>query len=205
MMVVHLLLKLIIVHGVAQNCKMKEPAIHSHQSFMKFWDKNYPETPPINYLFKHNLKNRWLRIHSLPASKRYADTKGEWDILLHRQNTIISDLITENSGIKVVVNFIEIDNYLFKSFNFINIGVFKDRENETVFQSFLFETSWQTNTLNPLLIMVAQEEMRAFIIGDDCLIAPYDGGVDLILKDGYTKGLLKEKYKNWLSEREDGL
>jgi hypothetical protein len=53
--------------------------------------------------------------------------------------------------------------------------------------------------------MIAQEEMRAFIIGDDCLIAPYDGGVDLILKDGYTKGLLKEKYKNWLSARKDGL
>lgn len=124
---------------------------------------------------------------------------------MHRQNTIISDLVGEDVAIKVVVNFIEIDNYLFKSFNFINIGVFTDMERETVFQSFLFETNWSTNTLNPLLIMIAQEEVRAFIIAEDCLVAPYDGGMDLVFKDGYTKGLYKEKYKAWLSTREDGL
>ncbi len=179
--------------------------IHSKESFLEYWNSLYPETPPINYFFKELLTKRWLRIHSLPQSKRYADTKEEWDILLHRQNTVISDLIGEDAAIKVVVNFIEIDNYLFKSFNLINTGVFTDMERETVFQSFLFETTWQKNTLDPLLIMIAEEEMRAFIIGEDCLVAPYDGGMDLIFKDGYTKGLYKEKYKDWLSKREDGL
>jgi hypothetical protein len=185
---------------------MKEGiTIHSKESFLGYWNSLYPETPPINYFFKERFKKRWLRIHSLPQSKRYADTKEEWDILLDRQNTVISDLIGEDAVIKVVINFIGIDNYLFKSFNFINIGVFTDMERETVFQSFLFETTWQKNTLNPLLIMIAQEEMRAFIIGDDCLIAPYDGGMDLIFKDGCTKGVFKEKYNDWLSAREDGL
>jgi hypothetical protein len=179
--------------------------IHSKESFLIYWNNLYPETPPINYFFKERLKKRWLRIHSLPESKRYAESKEEWDILLYRQNTAISNLIGEEKPIKVVINFIETDNYLFKSFNFINIGVFNDMERETVFQSFLFETSWQANTLNPLLIMIAQDEMRAFIIAEDCLIAPYDGGMDLIFKDGYTKGLFKEKYKAWLSKREDGL
>jgi hypothetical protein len=185
---------------------MEESAtIHSKKSFLEYWNSLYPETPPINYFFKERLKKRWLRIHSLPQSKRYADTKEEWDILFHRQNTVIADLVGEDAAIKVVVNFIEIDNYLFKSFNFINIGVFTDMERETVFQSFLFEITWQENTLNPMLIMIAQEEMRAFIIGDNCLIAPYDGGMDVVFKDGYTKGLFKEKYKDWLSVREDGL
>jgi hypothetical protein len=179
--------------------------IHSKESFLSYWNKLYPETPPINYFFKERLKKRWLRIHSLPESKRYAETKEEWDILLLRQNTIISDLIENEAPINVVVNFIEIDNYLFKSFDFINIGVYTDMERETVFQSFLFETTWQAYTLDSLLKMIAQDEMRAFIIAKDSLIAPYDGGVDLIFKDGYTKGVYKEKYKTWLSKREDGL
>jgi hypothetical protein len=179
--------------------------IHSKESFLAYWNNLYPETPPINYFFKERLKKRWLRIHSLPESKRYAESKEEWDVLLQRQNNVISNLIDEQELIKVVINFIEIDNCLFKSFDFINIGVFKDMERETVFQSFLFETIWQANSLNPLLIMIAQDEMRAFIIAKDCLIAPYDGGMDLIFKDGYTKGLYKEKYKAWLSKREDGL
>ena len=30
------------------------------EQFQKFWAANYPETLPINYLFKQNLKSRWL-------------------------------------------------------------------------------------------------------------------------------------------------
>ncbi len=175
------------------------------KDFQQFWAKNYSETPPINYLLKHNLKSRWLRIHSLPESKRYAETEEEWSILLERQNTIIDDLIGQNSVINIVVNYIETDSFLFKMFGFTNIGVFKDEKNDAVFQSFIFETVWQTNGLNSMLRQVADENLRAFIIGEDCLIAPYDGGVDMILKDSATRNFYQNKYKNWLSKREDGM
>ncbi len=175
------------------------------EEFQQFWAENYPETLPINYLFKHNLKSRWLRIHSLPESKRYAQTKEESEALLNRQNSIIDDLILQNAKINVVVNFIEIDSFLFQMFNFTNIGVFVDKDGEAVFQSFNFETTWETNGLNPMLLEIADDNLRAFIIGEDCLIAAYDGGMDLIFKDEPTKYFYKRKYKNWLSAREDGL
>jgi hypothetical protein len=175
------------------------------EEFQQLWAENYPETLPINYLFKHNLHHRWLRIHSLPESKRYAQTKEESDALLNRQNTVIDDLIQQNSEINVVVNFIDIDSFLFRMFNFTNIGVFVDDKTEAVFQSFIFETTWETNSLNPMLIEIADDNLRAFIIGEDCLISPYDGGMDLIFKDEPTKYVYKRKYKSWLSEREDGL
>jgi hypothetical protein len=173
--------------------------------FNKFWAKNYPETLPINYFFKHRLKSRWLRIHSLPESKRYAENEEEQAVLLHRQNTLIADLVGQNSVINVVVNFIEIDNFLFQKFDLTNIGVFKDSDNETVFQAFIFETKWTTGSLNSMLIEIADDNLRAFIIGDDCLIAPYDGGVDIILKDTATRDFYQSKYKLWLSAREDSL
>jgi hypothetical protein len=175
------------------------------EEFQQFWAANYPETLPINYLFKHNLKSRWLRIHSLPESKRYAENDEDWRILLERQNTIIDDLIGQNSVVNVVVNFIEIDSFLFKMFDFTNIGVFADNESETVFQSFIFEIVWETNHLNPMLREIANDKLRAFMIGKDCLIAPYDGGVDITFKDSATRDFYKLKYKNWLSTREDGL
>jgi hypothetical protein len=37
------------------------------------------------------------------------------------------------------------------------------------------------------------------------IIAPYDGGVDIIFGDKHPLSIFKEKYKNWLSKREDGL
>jgi hypothetical protein len=42
-------------------------------------------------------------------------------------------------------------------------------------------------------------------VDDDTLIAPYDGGVDLILKDKEIRDQYKSKYRNWLSKRDDGL
>jgi hypothetical protein len=177
----------------------------SRERFLTRWNALYPETPPINYLFKHRLQKRWARIHSLPEAKRYPQTTDEWRELERRQNAVIDHLVPQMTNVRIVINAIEIDNYLFKAFDLDNIGVFVDEEGETVFQSFMFETTWESDTLNPLLAMIAGDQMRAFIMAPDCLIAPYDGGMDIILKDPQTCWEFKRRFKAWLSSREDGL
>jgi hypothetical protein len=62
------------------------------EDFQNLWTLNYPDTIPISYRFKHDYSDRWFRIHSLPESKRYAENESEWEILLSRQNEIITDL-----------------------------------------------------------------------------------------------------------------
>lgn len=173
--------------------------------FLEGWQRLYPETPPISHFFKVRLPARWARIHSLPDAKRYPTTAAEWDVLLARQNRVIGSLLAPGSTIRIVVNSIEIDCYLFTAFELENIGVFVDDEGETVFQSFQFETIWEADTLNSLLTLIAEDEMRAFVIGPDCLIAPYDGGIDVILKDPPTCSAFKHRFKDWLSKRADGL
>jgi hypothetical protein len=172
--------------------------------FDLFWQKKYPGTLPINNLFGLTLKNRWIRIHSLPESKRYAETEAEYSIIFERQNTIISDLIAYNEKIKVVINYIAIDSPFFAKYDLSNIGVFVDNEGETVYQSFIFEIKWQQNIINDVLKEIADDQLRAYIIGKNCLISPYDGGVDIYLKDKATRDLYKNKYKDWLSQRDDG-
>jgi hypothetical protein len=39
-------------------------------TFLAYWNQLYPETLPISHLFKHRLRTRWARIHSLPHAKR---------------------------------------------------------------------------------------------------------------------------------------
>jgi hypothetical protein len=186
------------------NLNLKFEGIMNKKQFEDYWAKNYPETSPINYLFRTNLKDKWFRIHSLPNSKRYADTEEEYKMIADRQNTIIDDLIMPNAKIKVVINYIEISNPLFKKYDFVNLGVYVDKQGEAVFQSFLFGIKWNTNELDDLLKYIANDEMRAFIIGNNCLIAPYDGGMDIYLNDSETRDFYKNKYKEWLSIREDG-
>jgi hypothetical protein len=172
--------------------------------FLAYWDTHYPETPPIGYLFKQLLPKRWARIHSLPDSKRYADTDEEWACLLHRQNRVIGDLVGDGNVVQIVIDHIEPDNHLFQSENLHDIGVFSRGQDEPVHQCYAYETTWDFNQQHPLLLMIADETMRAFIIGPDCLIAPYAGGMDLIFKDPHTTWEFKRKYQSWLSPRADG-
>jgi hypothetical protein len=173
--------------------------------FLSYWHGLYSESPPIAPFFKQRFSKRWARIHSLPESKRYANTKAEWDVLLDRQNRVIDSLIEQHALIRIVINYIDIDCYLFQSFDLENIGVFVDEEGETVYQSFTFETTWESHTLNPILSLIAWGDLRAFFIAPDYLIAPYDGGIDVILKDAHSCWAFKRKFKDWLSKREDGL
>jgi hypothetical protein len=179
--------------------------LQAHLDFISHWNAVYPETLPISHLFKWRLPDRWMRIHSLQASKRYPDNTAEWTTLLARQNALIDHLTVQASPITLVINAIREDSPLFHEFALENIGVFIDRDAETTFQSFSAEVIWQSGCLNRVLGMIAMEEVRGFIIGPDCLIAPYDGGVDVILKDSATRELCKEHFKAWLSKREDGL
>lgn len=71
--------------------------------FQKYWQTRYSESLPINYELKTVYPERWFRIHSLPESKRYAENESEYQIILDRQNTLINDLIGDNT--EIVVSF----------------------------------------------------------------------------------------------------
>lgn len=180
-------------------------SISEQQAFFKIWNARYPETPPVGYLFKHHLPRRWARIHNLPGSKRYAETADEWACLLYRQNTVIDDLAGPGTPLTVVINAYKEDNPLLKSEHAIFVGRYSAGDGEFEYPCYHYQTTWQPQEQERILRLIANDDMRAFYIAPDCLIAPYDGGVDLILKDEAALGVFKQKYRKWLSTREDGL
>jgi hypothetical protein len=174
--------------------------------FLADWQVRYPDVLPIRTLINgRTFPNRWMRIHSLPLSKRYADTPEEWAILLDRQNSLIDQLVPQGTEVQWVINWIEPDNHLFQSFGLEPLGIFQEAEDEPEYDSFLLETTWEHDPRHPLLIMIADETLRAFMIAPDCLIAPYDGGVDVIASDPHSCYALKRRFRDWLSKRADGL
>lgn len=193
------------------------------EEFKKVWSLTYNKSLPISNLFKIDFKEKWFRIHSLPNSKRYAESDGDWNILLTRQNQIINDLFTDNEKIFIVTGeynwgertkFITGEEDVFKPYNFVridNIALFEinsdDYDEDDIYRPAFAETTWSIDKHNNLLKAIANDETRAFFVSFDknIIVAPYDGGLDLILKDVQTKEKYKEKYKEWLSEREDGL
>jgi hypothetical protein len=193
------------------------------EDFQKLWTLNYPDTVPISYLFKHDYADRWFRIHSLPESKRYAEDENEWQIILSRQNEIITDLFGLETPILIVTGeynwgdnrqiHITDEEEIFKQFSFVrldNIELHKidaeQYDEPDIYKPAFAQTTWKPNYHDKLLREIANDDTRAFFIsfGKKVIVAPYDGGVDFVLKDSLTKENYKNKYRQWLSEREDG-
>jgi hypothetical protein len=193
------------------------------EQFNIFWASNFANTIPIQHYFKYDYAEKWFRIHSLPESKRYAENDQEWDVLLNRQNKIITDLFGENANLLLVTgdynynspNDINITNEepIFKTYSFIildSINLHKLSQDEydegQTFRAAFSKAIWNTDRHDALLKAIANDEVRAFFISLDnkVIVAPYDGGIDFILNDTATRNTYKQKYKEWLSQREDG-
>lgn len=194
------------------------------EQFKIFWTTTYPDGILISHSFRHIYNDRWFRIHSLPKSKRYAENKKEWTLLFDRQNGIITDLLGNNSkfilvtgdyyyeGVKEnypISKTKSISDIQFFPLEHINLHQQSPDEYEEgqVYRPLFSEQIWAPNKFNDLLKEIADDELRAFFISkeNNCIIAPYDGGIDVILKDSKTRDNFKEKYKNFLSARQDGL
>ena len=62
------------------------------------------------------------------------------------------------------------------------------------------QTIWTPNGHNDLLKVIADDLDKAFFVSfeKNILIAPYDGGVDVILKDQATKEVYQRKHHEWV-------
>lgn len=194
-------------------------------SFQSQWDQFYPNNLPISHLLKHYFPQSWFRIHSLPESKRYANTPAEYELLLNRQNEIITDCLGDDASIFIVSghyftfsrNIKAYDPAFILAYKFhleqeinltqANPEYYDGEDKDHYFRPCSVKVAWQANEHNDLLKKIADDEVRAFMISfeQNIIVAPYDGGIDFIIFDKTKRNALRDKYKDWLSPREDGL
>lgn len=194
--------------------------------FESKWNSRFLNKVPIPYLFKYYFPDSWLRLHSFADSKRYADNSTQMNILLKHQNNVIDECLNSGSPIFIVsgnsfigdskipiYDQVSMLNYDFAAVPSINLHKidpehFDDGEdNDLYFTPMFTETLWEPNIHNDLLVKIANDETRAFFISfeKNVIIAPYDGGLDLIIEDCCLKNEIKKKYSELLSKRDDGL
>lgn len=66
---------------------------------------------------------------------------------------------------------------------------------------------WREGQWDEVLRAVALDELRVIFLSTSrgCLIAPYDGGVDVILPDPASRDACRLRYQAWLSPHPSGL
>ena len=93
----------------------------------------------------------------------------------------------------------------------LTIDLHKERpeeyEDEMYFDIYVKTEKWKNGNRDEILKAIADDEIRAMFVSTSrkCVIAPYDGGVDVIVDSTEKRDRLKAKYKDWLSDREDGM
>lgn len=182
------------------------------------WWSRWPDSPPIG----HELRcptDCWVRFHSLPESKRYADTAAEYEILLNRYNTVLTELFAGQPVYVVTMSFVPdegIEVWSSTDPHALNPGSrpwMRLREDEDsdpggTLHLHVSEQRWEPRILDPLLRAVADDECAGVIIMDTDLrrlYHPYDGGADVILAGPQERDALKNAHADWLSTHPLGL
>jgi hypothetical protein len=179
------------------------------------WDSRWPMKALLSWNLKSDYHARWVRFHSLPESKRYADTPEESDGIVRRHSTVLSELQSASNGGRFIVIATERDwrtsgagwtrQVLPNSWPW---RAWVRRDDGYLHRDYFWVSeSMSLSDLRPALLAVA-EERGSIVIADeamDWLYYPYDGGADVIARSPEEADALAVRHSEWLSQRDDGL
>ena len=196
--------------------------------FEQAWTQFHAGRHPLGWMLRNEDGSHWIRFHSLPQSKQYADTDEERAILLARQNTLAAEVIgagqcwlvqthwttlpgeidqadlndpfwaTREYGLKCAFEFLEGD------------GAEEDDpepEPDRPWRVHAARTEWSSGRFDRLLLSIAEEAAgpTLWMGTDGAIFAPYDGGIDLFLPASQAVELLRSRHSDWLSNDPLGL
>lgn len=192
--------------------------------FADFWKALHPSAKPVSWLMREADVPHWIRFHSLPFSKQYADTEEEYSILLGRQNALASAVLGEDSHCWMVQacwttpeGFIEVtdESVMFQATDEFRLKYafsFEDDQGDDIspvpWNVMAALVRWRQGGFDKVLLRIVDEQATPVIWASaesGAVFAPYDGGVDLFLPSEAIAQELRSKYADWLPSHPDGL
>ena len=185
----------------------------------KFWNKEFNGSSPEADNLKHVYKNRWVRFHSLPESKRYPENEDEFLEVFRRHNIVLQELCgNENKVLVILPEYSEnrlptkpepeLSSIFSMSVPWCTLQQHEDdEEHEFYWHLHVTEVEYSGCEFNSLFRMVANEEVSNVMIisiSNSMVFHPYDGGADIILESAEKRNQLKDNHNEWLSKHKDG-
>jgi hypothetical protein len=183
------------------------------------WNERWPGCSKVPYELR-SLRDRWVRFHTLPGSKRYPDTEAEYGIILARHNSVLDELATSPTVLVVTAGYSATAHRQEPLRSAETVAVHPDAtywtsictDDEPGFEVWMHlyagETPWAVGHLDPLLREVADDMIANVLIADvelRWLYHPYDGGMDVILPSTAEREALRDRHRAWLSAHRLGL
>jgi hypothetical protein len=165
---------------------------------------------PLAHLMRAALPEYWLRIHSLPESKRYPENDDEREIIFERHSRFGSALLGERAPCLVITSHFRgfrLSAALMPEFAWTPIHrVVEDDDN--AWHSWAAPTTRDAAAFRPLILAIAEGKTAhiAFLSDvTDCVFIPYDGGADGFSFDTALLQQLTREFAPWRSKHPLGL
>lgn len=187
---------------------------------VEIWTTYFPRLAPVGHVLRKALPNRWLRIHSLPQSKRYPESDLDYSELLTRHYSVAREILGEGGDALLFVHAYGIEKDLREAYGDVAWahGLRLDEVPVTTFppvggEDMPITTAgcsirWASGAWDALLRDVAEWRFPSVVLlnpesGE--VYAPYDGGADTLLADSNRVEALKIQWAAWLSTHPNGL
>ncbi len=157
---------------------------------------------------------RWLRMHSLPGSKRYPDSDAERAVLLARHNAAADAIIDgapcvllgyDDTGSHALPGDHPLRAWLPNAPPVMRLA--PEDEDSDATSIFAGRLPWRPGILDAALSEVAEDRLRLILVNwaTGAAYAPYDGGADLFWPTEVARDIARSRFSAWLSSHENGL
>lgn len=178
------------------------------------WRRQWPDCLPLAHTLKHAYRDRWVRFHSLPGSKRYPADEAEYATALHRYNSVLDELF-HGQGVLVVTTDWSTDPaprptrhaHLHPGARHWTSVRTDEGETDPDFIThthlYVSRAPWRPGAVDDLLRAVADDVTAGVMITSpsfDRVHHPYDGGADVLLPTSADRDALERRHPDWLSD-----
>lgn len=184
----------------------------SNDELSALWRHQWPGCPPLASRLKHAFRDRWVRFHSLPDSRRYPENDADYSIVLHRYNSILDDLF-RGKEIRVVTTGWSTEREPTErhtrwhpdAHHWMSLRTNEDEADPdfvTYTHLFVGQMEWRPGVIDDLLRAVAEDATSGVMITSlsfDRIHHPYDGGADVLLPTTVERDAMKHRRLDWLS------
>jgi hypothetical protein len=188
--------------------------------FQQIWSRFHDGLTPTGYGLRDGGADNWVRFHSLPSSKRYADTDDERRTILQRHKLLAAEVLKSDPCWLVQTHWItpagmtdlaDVHDPFAATRQFDLQPAFEfadDDEDAVCWRVHAGRTRWTDGAFDELLTSIAEERAGPTLWISETtgsVFAPYDGGVDLFLAKPEQVEALKATHGDWLSDHPAGL
>lgn len=173
------------------------------------WRTEWPETPPIAFLLRSLHPGRWVRFHSLPGSKRHAETDNERAEILSRHHAVLEALGPSTRLFVISTRFASDRS---EGVSIPGESLWTTIEANDYFEEpahlYVSSHAYPSIEFDDVLKGAAEWELANVIVGPHdlrWLYHPYDGGADVIAATSRQRDQLSVDFRTWLSDHSEGL